>query len=210
MNNNNHQQIKIMNTTEIEFTILSLDGDTFQVSIERAAAEKYWHQPYNPYSKYGLDTLKEAISKITGNDPITQQLVVTKILTISTPIIPLANQVITLIIIPPFSVAFTLGMSANYFYPINANIDWLTETQNSSTAPTICYLHSTTLLSPIEVIGMDRSHFKIKSDNIPFQYLNTPDCDRYYWKLPEYVWLKYDKHRMIIPPSTYHYVATSS
>jgi hypothetical protein len=205
-----------MNSTEIEFTIQSLDGETFPVSIERAAGEKYWRRCgnrllRNPYSKYGLDILKEAICKITGNDPISQQLVADKPLNISTPIIPLANQLITLIIMPPFSITFKPQESSHYFHPIDANIDWFMK-NSPAPSPIICYLHSAinNPPSPIEVIGIYRAHFKIKGSNIPPQYLKNKHAplsytsqiqfpEQYNWQLPEYVWLRYDNRIMNIP-----------
>ena len=64
-----------MNSTEIEFTIQGLDGETFSVKISRTEAERYWHQLIeSAYNKYGLDVLKEAITEHNGTDPVSQQL----------------------------------------------------------------------------------------------------------------------------------------
>jgi hypothetical protein len=93
---------------QIQFTIQTLLGESFQVSISVTEAEKVY-RPANhsdPYNNYGLDYLKEAISIHTGNDPVSQQLICQEELTNSTPLITLASSVITLIVKPSFTIKF--------------------------------------------------------------------------------------------------------
>ena len=96
-----------MCSTEITFTIQKLNGETFPISITRTDADTVYHRTSNLYNKYSLDILKKAISKHTGTDPITQQLIThDRELTISDSLIPLEGQLITLITKPLFSFRF--------------------------------------------------------------------------------------------------------
>ena len=118
------QPIVTIIQTKIEFTIQTLEGDTFSVSIPLSEAEKHWTQFHHPYIKYGLDILKDAISEHNGTDPFTQQLFgPTEELTISDSLIPLANQVITLMIKPSFSIHFlqTLPLWRSPMYELDVN-----------------------------------------------------------------------------------------
>ena len=72
-----------MNSTEIEFTIQRLDGETFSVNISRLEAGCYWKQTIeSQYKNFGLDILKATICVQNGADPVNQQLFCEKELTI--------------------------------------------------------------------------------------------------------------------------------
>jgi hypothetical protein len=188
---------------QIVFCIENLEGVSFSVSIPRVAAERFYRRPgmwrdRNPYAKYGLDILQEAICKINGVDPVSQQLIAEEALTISTPLIPLENKVLTLIIIPPFSI----DISQKYisYHQINANIDWLGR-QSYYPETAIGWLLSDYINEPLFVVGIMRDYFKIKGINIPNSLLfNVEGPFRNTTQLPEYVWLQYDKNCMKIPP----------
>jgi hypothetical protein len=195
-----------MNSTEIQFTIQCLDGDSFPISIARTDAEKVFHGKSNLYNQYGLDVLKDAISVHNGTDPVIQQLVTDDSeLTTSDSLIPLENKVITLIIKPSFYIDF-VDLFDNWFvlfniFQLDANLDFWRD--DGSEPSTICYLqkvpHTT---HAIEVLGQFRDFFKIAIKNIPPHLLY--DSRKALWqyniseKTPEYVWLRYDKTYMKI------------
>jgi hypothetical protein len=179
---------------EMEFSIQSLDGDLFQVKISRYKAEKVWKLNHNPYIKYGLDVLKDEISKHTGIDTINQQLIADEILTIATSIIPLENQVITLIIKPSFTIRLVPSDCPRQIDVINWNSDCSWRCKYI-----LCYLHCTTNIVQIEVIGQYRGYFKIASKNLPHDLLqdtNWTDSVPYIMNYitPKYVWLQCDKN----------------
>jgi hypothetical protein len=185
-----------MISTEIKFTIQCLDGDTFQVSIPRTEAEKIMPRHANQYDKYGLDVLNDVISKHNGTDPITHQLFGDQELTISTPLIPLENKVITLMIKPSFRIEFSLGPSSSwqYEYQLYDNITDLSHDSvlRVSREPILSY--SQRDIPQIEVIGQYRDFLKIASQKLPHfrnnNFHQTPPL--------KYVWLRYDKWSMKI------------
>ena len=69
------QQQQQQKQQQIQFTIQTLDGETFQVSIPVTEAEQVYQETNSPYNHYGLDYLKDAICSSTGNDPVSQQLI---------------------------------------------------------------------------------------------------------------------------------------
>jgi hypothetical protein len=198
-----------MNHNEITFTIQTLDGDTFPISITRTDAENVFSGSGRQYNKYGLDVLNDAICKHTGHDPVIQQLFNhDSELTISDSLIPLENKVITLMIKPSFYINFAV-LTDDWFvlfhmYQLDASLDYL---RDYSPPSTICYLQKVANKPnpfPIEVLGQFRDFFKIAIKNIPIHLLI---CDRrlsnvkqYYVtnKTPEYVWLRYDKTHLKI------------
>ena len=199
-----------MNDDKITFTIQTLDGETFPISIARSEAENVWMQLKNQYNKYGLDILKEGICKHTGIDPVAQQLVNhDSELTTSDSLISLENKVITLIIKPSFYINFVdlvdNGFVLFHIFQLDANLDFL---RDDGAGPfTICYLQKAALKnksrrSPIEVLGQFRDFFKIAIKNIPPHLLY--DSIKAIWQYniseetPEYVWLRYDKTYMKI------------
>jgi hypothetical protein len=196
-----------MNSTEIQFTIQCLDGDTFRISIARTDAKKFFCGETNLYNKYGLDVLKDAISVYNGTDPVIQQLICEdqdSALTISDSLIPLENKVITLMIKPSFLIEFSLHRPCDDYHPtlprvnksltyhLVANTKYLAE---NASEPIICYLESEHL-SRIEAVGQYRDFFKIKTKNIPH------DAIRYWYSQNlnafSTVWLRYDNRSMKI------------
>ena len=216
---------KEMSSTEIQFTIQCLDGDTFPISIARTDAEKVFCVERNLYNQYGLDVLKDAISVHNGTDPVIQQLITDNSeLTISDSLIPLENKVITLIIKPSFAINFSdFGNYCNdsvYIYGpsdyhLVANIKFLADAGGSE--PVIGYLQRGFKLPPaggcclkwpqIEVIGQYRDFFKIKTKNIPQSvlrsiYAGVPSNEQFVLfespLLTSTVWLRYDNRSMKI------------
>ena len=198
---------KEMSSTEIQFTIQCLDGDTFPISIARTDAEKVFGGELNRYNQYGLDVLKDAISVHNGTDPVIQQLVTDDSeLTISDSLIPLENKVITLIIKPSFLIEFSLRRPyprSYLHYHLVDNIKYLAA---ECPEPIICYLQSENL-PQIEAIGQYRDFFKIKTKNIPHSvlrpiYAGVPSNEQLVLFespiLPSIVWLRYDNRSMKI------------
>jgi hypothetical protein len=192
-----------MTTTDIHFTIQNLDGETFQVSMARKSAQKICKQTDNLihiplWEQYGLDILKDAIYVHSGCDPCTQQLIQEEELTLSTPLIPLENKVITLIIKPSFQIEFVSPLSPHY-YQIDAITSYLSGTH--SYKYTICFLNNKTQIPQIEVLGKYRYYLKIASKNLPPQYL-VALCGFGQYSIdlstPTYVWLRYDNRSMKI------------
>jgi hypothetical protein len=189
-----------MNILQIKFTIQSLDGETFPISILRRAAQKIYNKStmkyfsHDPiYKQYGLDVLKDAICVYKGTDPCIQQLVCGEELTLSTPLIPLENKVITLILKPSFRIEFANPTSdlAPHQYAIDAINSYLAGSRIYKY--TICLLNNKTQIPQIEVLGMYRNYFKIASEHLPSQYLTSwaygnkvpyiicPDTPKYVW-----------------------------
>jgi hypothetical protein len=193
----------MMMNNQINFNIETLDGESFYVNIPRTHAEKYWGAcGDNPYAKYGLDYLQEAICGLKGIDPVSQQLIADDILTIETPLIQLENKVIRLIIIPEFSIH--LLQVSFQFKLIYSNLDWLAQqySRESCRRPTIGYLRNDDIIPVIGIIRAKCSqiggYFKIKGENISSSILtNVYGEDK---EMPEYVWLEYDKNSIKIPP----------
>ena len=192
-----------MNSTQIEFTIQKLNGETFSVSIPRSEADKVWHCQ-NQYNIFALDVLKAAISVHTGIDPISQQLFCEKELTISDSLIPLENQLITLMILPPFRIEFALQSNGLPMLPgvyqLNAKI--ISEL-HASISSKVCYLHCPAFNNlHIQVIGQYRNFFKIATPNLPQHFLRVSynNSKRYIInsETPKHVWLRYDKWSMKI------------
>jgi hypothetical protein len=191
-----------MNSTQIEFTIQTLNGETFSVKVSHTDVARSWHQlTESAYNKYGLDILKEAISEHNGADPVTQQLFCEKELTISDSLIPLANQLITLMIKPSFRIRFTNCIAGSY------KLDDMSDSLHHTTYiwSVICYLYIPPITLEnisIEVVGRFRDFFKIATNNIPVHHLVVYDGGSWPYiittKTPKYVWLLYDKKSMKI------------
>ena len=201
----------------IEFTIQCLEGNTFSVSITRAQAEKvFTYTTRNPYNSYGLDFLKDAISKQNGADPTTQQLFTSDDeLTTATPLIRLTGKVITLMIKPPITVtlknvaAAALGI---YALPLESHIDFLKGIscgEKYHSQSTVCYIHvpcSQEDGPKIQAVGMNRDFFKIHIKNLPFallrasalSYFSEPFIlpNLFHKESSQHLWLRYDKNVM--------------
>jgi hypothetical protein len=191
---------KEMSSTEIQFTIQCLDGDTFRISIARTDAEKVFGGELNRYNQYGLDVLKDAISVHNGTDPVIQQLVSDDSeLTISDSLIPLENKVITLMIKPSFLIEFSLQrpypMSYLYYHLV-ANIKYLADPSNAP-EPIIYYLQSINV-PRIEAIGQYRDFFKIKTKNIPDSVKIRHGYKEWEHGTFSMGWLRYDNRSMKI------------
>jgi hypothetical protein len=199
-------QIKQQQIHQIQFTIQTLEGRTFPVSIPVTEAEKVHQEPSDPYNNYGLDYLKDAICSSTGNDSVSQQLICEEELTISTPLLPLADSVITLIVKPSFTIEtqyeYKACQSGRY-----AGHPLLWEPKLSYISNIVCYFYNSNpkpRISNLRVIGQRRDFFKIaiadlKSANavlrtghsLPKPYQITTDT-------PTYVWLRFVKDYMKI------------
>jgi hypothetical protein len=185
---------------QIQFTIQTLQGETFQVSLPVTEAEKVYQEPSFRYKYYGLDYLKEAICSSTGNDPVSQQLIGEEELTIQTSLLPLVDTVITLIVKPSFTIKFIatqlgvrrfLQLGVRRFLVAPGREQWI-----------ICYFHPK--ISNLRAIGQRGDYFKIaiadlKSTNaylgccqqLSEPYLITTDT-------PTYGWIRFDKDNMKI------------
>ena len=209
----------------IEFEIETLEGKVLSVSITKSEAEKVhikgcwtvhtdntFTANTNPYESYGLDFLKAAISVQNGADPITMQLFTSDDeLTTATPILPLQNQVLSLMIKSPITVTLQHSQPLlEYRHPVYAlehNIDFL-KGSHPHTAPTICYIHSPETSPPppttIQAVGLDRDFFKISIENLPFHLLRDSNwlyaehfCILTHMSTPpKHLWLRFDKNVM--------------
>ena len=148
-----------------------------------------------------MDYLKDAICSSTGNDPVSQQLIGEEELTIQTPLLPLVDTVITLIVKPPFTIEFIQKLSP-VVYLLQGHI-------NTDEAQSIvCYFlrRLSPLILNLRVIGQRRDYFKIATADLkavkhialrmsPFPlskpYLITVTT-------PTYVWIQFDKDNMKI------------
>jgi hypothetical protein len=204
---------------QIHFTIQTLLGETFQVSIPLTQAENIFLDNTSPYHYYGLDYLKDAICSSTGTDPVSQQLICQEELTIRTPLLPLVDTVITLIVKPSFTIEFTALPTENVVYMLLSTkdtppapiSDW-----NDSSLSIICYLcDGLRTWFPqkqfkLRVIGQRRDYFKIaitdlhevnellrtsRSGRISTPYLITTNT-------PTYLWLHVDNDTMKIVETT--------
>jgi hypothetical protein len=188
---------------QIQFTIQTLEGESFQASILVTEAEKVY-RPANhsdPYNNYGLDYLKEAICIHTGNDPVSQQLICQEELTSSTPLIPLASSVITLIVKPSFTIKFITPHPSVHRLLMHPHY----------LAPIVCYLFISLSNLRVSVRGIVDDYFKIAiadliSANAILQvhesvhhhlnsYIITTDT-------PTYVWLQFHKSHIKIVETT--------
>ena len=177
---------------QIQFTIQTLLGETFQVSLPVTEAEKVYQEPSFRYKYYGLYYLKEAICSSTGNDPVSQQLIGEEELTIQTSLLPLVDTVITLIVKPSFTIKFiATQLGVQRFLVAPGREQWI-----------ICYFHPK--ISNLRAIGQRGDYFKIaiadlKSTNaylgccqqLSEPYLITTDT-------PTYGWIRFDKDNMKI------------
>jgi hypothetical protein len=209
----------------IEFDIQTLEGKEFSVCIQKSDGEKVstgsdkdWSLNAHPYDSYGLDFLKEAISKRNGADPITMQLFAAQgELTTATPLLSLQNQVLSLMVKSPITVTLqnpqTTVSCEGPPYALERNIDFLKGTGTCS-RPTVCYIHTphghcpfSTLPLPvsattIQAVGRERNFFKISIKNLPFHLLR--DSAMTYaepfilrpLEMPKHVWLRFDKSAM--------------
>ena len=218
---NTHQHVNEQNDI-IQFKIQTLEGNELSVSIQKSEAEKVYtcsdslheHTNPNPYDSYGLDFLKEAISKLNGVDPITMQLFTPQgELTTATPLLPLQNQVLSLMIKSPITVTLRKPQDPmsphSRIYALERNIDFL-----KGYGITVCYIrtpryHPTRPYSQIpnplpaptiQAVGFERGFFKISIKNLPFHLLRDsylPNAKKF--KLPEtpnHLWLRFDKSIM--------------
>ena len=206
----------------IQFTIQTLEGNTFQVSIPLSEAEKVCTDTESfPtfYEQYGLDALKEAIQSHHGTANAVQQLIcLEEELTISTLLIPLATSVITLIVMVPFQIEFipscandSVDVSRIDLYPLLANLELLALAYGYGHGfQSVAYLHlcnesTHTRTHRLRVVGQTRDYLKIA-----FCDLNASGGvirktrwveDELYQitdDTPTHVWLHFDKAHMKI------------
>ena len=205
------QQIqKQIQKQQIQFTIQTLDGETFQVSIPLTDAEKVFQKKTNKYHYYGLDYLKDAICSSTGNANVSQQLIGEEELTIQTPLLPLVDTVITLIVKPPLTIEFihtptpVMYLLLGAPYTPNQIPGW-----NKEELSIVCYFHNYQPLYPlilnIRVIGQRRDYFKIaiadlKAANAVLRNGPILRSNPYLITVatPTYVWLRFNKDNMKI------------
>jgi hypothetical protein len=214
-----------MTQQQKQFTIQTLDGETFQVSIPVTQAKKVYQGLQSPYNHYGLDYLKDAICSSTGNDPVSQQLIYEEELTSSTPLIPLVDTVITLIVKPPF----TINLVSNNWHTLEEH--WTTRLGKPTSvcvayglhsSRTVCYLSTAETheqLTTLCVIGQRLDYIKIATADlkvadvvlrttipiITFTLLSTTRSpsrkDELYNitdNTPTHVWLRFNKENMTI------------
>lgn len=187
---------------QIQFTIQTLEGETFQVSIPLSEAEKTWTQKQNEcspaqyscshcnsfYEQHGLDSLKDAIHNHNGTANAIQQLICQEELTISTPLIPLATSVITLIVMVPFRIDFQQFLAPHIncdVYALLANLDHFESTSHThiingisttikgaKASEIVTYLHlyrppnNSSFTPSLRVIGKIRDYFKIATADL--------------------------------------------
>ena len=213
------QQQKQQIQQQIQFTIQTLDGETFQVSILVTQAQKVYQGLQSPYNHYGLDYLKDAICSSTGNDPVSQQLICEEELTIATPLLPLVDTVITLIVKPPFTIHFV----SNNWHTLEKHWPCAYGLHSSRT---VCYLSTAETheqLTTLRVIGQRLDYIKIATADLKvadvvlrttipittFTLLSTTRShsrkDELYNitdNTPTHVWLRFNKENMtIVAPS---------
>jgi hypothetical protein len=201
------QQKQQQQQQQIQFTIQTLDGETFQVSIPVTEAEQVYQETNSSYNHYGLDYLKDAICSSTGNDPVSQQLIGEEELTNRTPLIPLVDTVITLIVKPPFTIEFITPQSVHrllihpypLFYPY-------------SHTHIVCYLRSGLSNLRISALGIVDNYFKIAIADLisanailqKVERVNLNRINRYIitHSTPTYVWLRFSKDHINIVETT--------
>jgi hypothetical protein len=192
---------------QIQFTIQILNGETFPVSIFVTQAKKVYQGHQYPYNHYGLDYLKDAICSSTGTDPVSQQLICQEELTIATPLIPLVDTVIILIVKPPFTIHFV----SNNCHALEKH--WPCA-YGFHTSITVCYLISKQ--QSLRVIGQRFDYIKIATADlkvadvvlhrlhpISLNLLNTTRSPRNTLynitdNTPTHVWLRFNKEHMTI------------
>jgi hypothetical protein len=153
-----------------------------------------------PFHYYGLDYLKEAICSSTGNDPVSQQLIGEEELTISTPLLPLVDTVITLIVKPTFTIEF-IQKPTPVVYLLLGNLHPFPQS-------IVCYFHRrlSPLILNLRVIGQRRDYFKIATadlkavKHIALRKSHFPLSKPYIItdNTPTYVWIQFDKDNMKI------------
>ena len=224
MNNqpNTNNTIEMPTTSIIEFQIQGPEGNDLSVSIPLSEAEKvYTGNDSNPYDSYGLDFLKEAISKLTGVDPITMQLFISQEeLTTATPLLLLEAQEISLMIKPPVAATFKNLQDAwsSECYALERNIDFLKGEEARRLPPTLCYIRSPAgkekagYVDPptIEAVGIYRDFLKVSIKMLPEhllrestyvyapQYILGKRIQRlheapHHRAQPTHLWLRFDK-----------------
>jgi hypothetical protein len=208
-----------MTSQQTKFTIQTLEGKTFQVSIPVIDAEKVFLKNTTPYHYYGLDYLKHAICSSTGIDSVSQQLICEEELTISTPLLPLADTVITLIVKPPFIINFISLQETPVLFQLLGGSPVGRESCNhlpDATLSIVCYFHNYhphpsgygyyPLISNLRVIGQRRDHFKIAITDLNTVHVNelliqeggTIAPYRITDNTPTHLWLQFDKDRIRI------------
>ena len=173
----------------------------------------------NPYDSYGLDFLKEAISTLNGVDPITMQLFTAQgELTTATPLLPLQNQVLSLMIKSHITVTLQNLQTTEPHGQVYALYAWrhFRHTVTHS-APAVCYIHTPDLshqITPyhcipnpfpattIQAVGLEKDFFKISIKNLPFHLLrdsNWTYAEPFILRphlTPNHLWLRFDKSIM--------------
>jgi hypothetical protein len=194
------QKQKQIQKQQTQFTIQTLDGETFQVSIPLTEAELGWEE-----SHYALDYLKDAICSSTGNDPVSQQLICEEELTISTPLLPLVDTVITLIVKPSFTIKFV----SNYWHAFEVEF----RPQKFEVQP-LCYLNTTeNIQRNIRAIGQRLDYIKIATADLKvadvilrLDKLVIVETSNNRYNITDYtpthVWLRFNKEHMIIVETT--------
>jgi hypothetical protein len=184
-----------MTTTNPTFTINTLTGNSFSVTIDINDASKIYNEQKNIYDRYGLDFLKDAISKETGINPVCQQLFAEDgeltILSSLTDVVGLWGSELILLEKPSLKVKFTTTtcygingfmletrMRAHYHHLKNRTNFPLDQPGchvfESDKKLSICQLFSMERIPDIEVIGMDRDFLCIRLRDIPSDYLKEP------------------------------------
>ena len=188
--------------TQIQFTIQTLDGETFQVSIPVTEAEKVYKGRRSAYNHYGLDYLKDAISIHTGNDPVSQQLFCQEELIIATPLLSLVDTVITLIVKPPFTIKFV----SNNWHTLEKH--WACA-DGLLLRETVCYVNCEQLTT-LRVIGLRLDYIKIATADLKVAetlrgwdvVLSTMSSRHVLYNItdntPTHVWLRFNRVNMII------------
>jgi hypothetical protein len=212
-----------MSTTNPTFTINTLTGNSFSVSIDINDVSKIYNESKNIYDQYGLDFLKEAICQETGINPVCQQLFGIDELTISSSLTEIRE--LTLLQKPSLKVKFMSTncygingfmlesrMRAHYHYLKNRAIPPSLDQPgchvfDEDKKLSICQLFSDAEIPDIEVIGMDRDFLCIRLRDIPSVYLKEP---RPFYGLstlkdyeitptdPEFTWLRFSGDYMEI------------
>ena len=181
-----------------EFTIQPLNGNSFTVSIARAAAERVndASSVHSISQQYGLDALKDAIAAHTGIDQVLQQLLgEERELTISDSLITLTTP-ITLVISELFSIELNSNVHAletrePFLFIPDVHLD----------LPNQCiigYLHGSPARLRIRALGLCRNFFKIATADLPkgLKLTASPWSYSTSYSIPErnhaHVWLRND------------------
>lgn len=212
--------------TTITFNIQTLEGKNFSVDLPLELCQKVHRQDAplrDYYDQYGLDHLKEAISRETGTDPVCQTIVGTDELNINSRLLEYRDIVLTLLVTPPLTVTFrgvlakeTPFTSRVYsYYQVEKcmSVDIWEEAleegeidsgENKHECELICYLSLEDTLREIQVVGRSRDYFKVLFRSLPLSNLKskrnflTQEATDYEIREtdPEYVWIRYRPEQM--------------